>query len=112
MQPTSAVFVPKSPSPVPLSEGPASASWATVGRINSGNKSIDIAPKKTAARKYMLFNVHDERLDEELPKPDRAAQKRFDERLKSQPNCCNEWHLAGRCSKGDEFCGASLPYTS
>ena len=108
MQPTSAVFVPKSPSPTPSSESMPNSSWATVGKTASGGKSIDIAPKKPPTPRYMLFNVHDDRLDEELPKPDGAAQKRFNERLKSQNgNCCNEYHLGGKCQKGDEFCGAS-----
>lgn len=105
MQPTSAVFVPQSPSPAPSAESGASSSWATVGRSASANKSIDIAPKKAAVRKFMLFNVNDERLDEALPKPDGAAQKRFNERLKTQANCCNEYHLSGVCSKGEEYCG-------
>lgn len=108
MQPTSAAFVPQSPSPTPSSESTPNSSWAHVGKTAAVGKNIDIAPKKAPIRRYMLFNVHDDRLDEELPKPDGAAQKRFNERLKNQNgNCCNEYHLGGHCQKGDEFCGAS-----
>lgn len=108
MQATSAAFVPKSPSPTLLSESTPNSSWAHVGKTAAGAKNIDIAPKKAPTRRYMLFNVHDDRLDEDLPKPDGAAQKRFNDRLKNQNgNCCNEYHLGGQCQKGEEFCGTS-----
>lgn len=111
VQPISATFVPKSPSPAPSAES-AGSSWATVGKANNA-KNIDIASKKTPARRYMCLNQHEERVDEPLPQPDRMAQTRFDSRLKDaaarrhefQSKCCNEYHLAGRCLKGEEYCG-------
>lgn len=117
MHPTTTAFVPKSPSPAPSTESAAS-SWATVGKSNTA-KNIDIAPdKKKGARRCILLNVNNERVDEMLPQPDRMAQKRFEDRMKEQAKsrhvyqqskCCNEYHLAGRCSKGEEYCG-KFPY--
>lgn len=115
MQPSSAVFAPKSPSPAPSNE-PVSSSWATVGK-NNATRNIDIAPKKTAAlsnRRFMLFNVNGERVDEMLPTPDNTARGRFENRMREHAKnrhetgmskCCNEWHLGGFCSKGDSYCG-------
>lgn len=100
MQPTSAAFVPKSPSPSPSTDSLASSSWATVGKTTGGAKNINIAPKKAASRRYMLFSKEDERIDEDLPKTDYMAEKRFDQRVKNVGKCCNDYHLRGECPIG------------
>lgn len=111
MQANTAPFVPKSPSPAPSSES-AGSSWATVGKASAA-KNIDIAPKKTVARRFVQVNQYDERIDEALPQADRMAHTRFTDRLKeagkarhmTQAKCCNEFHLSGKCSKGEQYCG-------
>lgn len=89
----------------PSTDSSASAStWATVGgKGGVGVGKIDITAKKQAARKFMLLNAYDERMDQELPKTDSSAEYRFSERAKSKGKLCNNYHLTGKCGQG-EFC--------
>ena len=97
MQPTTAPFVPQSISPAPSPDSASSSTWATVGKTGSTAKTINIAPKKAPARRFLLVNVYDERVDAELPRSDPGAEKRFTERLKSSGKFCNSFHLIGKC---------------
>ena len=97
MQPNSAPFVPQSASPAPSSDSATSSTWATVGKSGTPAKNINIASKKAPARRFVLLNVYDERLDAELPRSDPGAEKRFGDRLKSTGKFCNSFHLNGKC---------------
>ncbi|KAK3701475.1 hypothetical protein LTR37_015449 [Vermiconidia calcicola] len=103
MQPSTAPFVPKSASPAPSSDSASSSSWATVGKSGMTAKTLNIASKKAPVRKFILVNVHDERVDAELPRCDPGAEKRFGDRLKSSGKFCNNFHLTGKCQSG-EYC--------
>lgn len=99
-----APFIPHTTSPAPSSDSaasfgpPPSSTWATVGRNGTNTKNISIAPtKKALARKCILLNVHDERIDAELPRSDPGAEKRFADRLKTKGKLCNNYHLTGAC---------------
>lgn len=97
-------FVPKIPSPAPSAEsGASSNTWATVGKSGPAAKSIDISAKKSAPRRYIMLNVHDERLDPELPGMDSKAYHRFTERVNAHGKCCNNYHLTGKC-ESKEYC--------
>ena len=91
------------PSLPPPSKSPAStldlSSWAAVSK-KPGNtsKDVNVAPKKQAPPKYMLFNTYDERLDAELPRADANAVQRLFDRIKVQ-KVCNPYHLTGKCDK-------------
>ena len=98
MQPTIAPFIPQSTSPAPSSDsGTSSTTWAAVGRNGANSKTFNIASKKAPTRKHVLLNVHDERLDSELPRTDPGAEKRFADRLKAKGKLCNNFHLTGNC---------------
>jgi hypothetical protein len=110
LQANSVAFVPpvapKSSSPAPSIDSTSSApasSWAVVGKSGVASKTINIAPKKTPARKFILLNVDGDRLDAELPRSDPAAENRYAERLKTSGKCCNSYHLTGKCEAG-EYC--------
>ena len=99
-----APFIPQSTSPAPSSDSatslstPSSTTWATVGRNGTNTKTFNIASaKKAPVRKHILLNVHDERLDVELPRSDPGAEKRFVDRLKTKGKLCNNYHLNGTC---------------
>jgi hypothetical protein len=98
--PTSAQAVaanlPKAATPIP-SEG---SSWATVGK--GAPKTINIAGKKAANRKFIILNAYDERLDSALPRADPAATIRLSERVKHK-KVCNNYHLNGKCEAG-KYC--------
>ncbi|KAH9828890.1 C-x8-c-x5-c-x3-h type zinc finger protein, partial [Teratosphaeria destructans] len=109
---TSLVPITSSAPPKTSSRSPApsanstndTGSWAAVGKNGAGaGKTINIAPKKAAPRKYVLTNVHDERLDERLPEQDLKAHTRFLEKTKDGRNFCNNHHLYGHCPSG-EYC--------
>jgi len=95
--------VPKSPSPAPSTESGTSGTWATIGKGGAASKSIDIAPKKAPRKRYITLNVHDERLDPELPGMDSKAYHRFTERVNANGKCCNNYHLLGKCDS-KEYC--------
>ena len=101
MHPNSAPFVPQSASPAPSSDSAASSTWATVGKSGTTSKTINIASKKASARRYVLLNVDDERVDPELPRSDPGAEKRFTDRLKTIGKYCNNYHLTGKCKLTD-----------
>lgn len=104
MTPSTAPFVPKSPSPAPSGDSSASNSWATIGKTGAASKNINIATKKPPKKNYMMLNVHDERLDEALPDADYKVQGRFKEKIDIHgKNYCNSYHLAGKCKSG-EYC--------
>ncbi|KAI5273960.1 hypothetical protein E4T47_02870 [Aureobasidium subglaciale] len=77
------------------------SSWATVGK--NAPKTINIAAKKAPARKFILLNAYDERLDSVLPKADQAATTRSTERVRTK-KVCNSYHLNGKCEAG-KYCG-------
>ncbi|KAF2721236.1 C-x8-C-x5-C-x3-H type zinc finger protein [Polychaeton citri CBS 116435] len=92
---------PKSVSPAP-SNGSGTVdtgSWAAVGKTYGTQKSISIAPSKKK-RRFILQNVHGERVDEELPRPDPTAATRFNKRVHEKGNYCNNFHLKGACETG------------
>ncbi|USW48662.1 Putative Zinc finger, CCCH-type [Septoria linicola] len=86
-----------------LISAPLGSSWATVGKNGASTKTISIAPKKTATRKFILVNTYDERIDIELPRTDPAAETRFVKRAETFGKLCNSYHLMGRCERG-EYC--------
>ncbi|KAF2772936.1 hypothetical protein EJ03DRAFT_286542 [Teratosphaeria nubilosa] len=97
-----------SPSPAPSISSITNdtGSWAAVGKGGAGagkTRTINIASKKAAPRKFVLINVHDERLDERLPEQDPKAYARFLEKTKDGRNLCNNHHLYGYCPSG-EYC--------
>ncbi|KAI4759512.1 hypothetical protein E4T52_08346 [Aureobasidium sp. EXF-3400] len=91
-----AANLPKNATPV-SSEG---SSWATVGK--GAPKTINIAGKKAANRKFIILNAYDERLDSALPRADPAATIRLSERVKHK-KVCNNYHLNGKCEAG-KYC--------
>lgn len=121
MQPDSAPFIPQSVSPAPSSDSTSSSTWASVGKAGSTTKNINIAPKKAPARRHILLNGYDQRLDSELPKFEPAAQKRFDKQKEiNGVNFCNNYHLTGKCKyeyfainfRCDDLVEISLTYAS
>lgn len=79
-------FIPKPGSPALSTESVASTSVSTWGAIAKGSganasKSIDIASKKVPARRFVLLNVNDERLDQPLPGTDPGAEARYARRM-------------------------------
>lgn len=96
-------FIPQSPSPAPSENSTASSTWATVGKTGATSKNINIASKKAPAKKYILLNVHDERVDAPLPPEDPKASSRFHDMIKAYGNYCNHYHLTGKCKAG-EYC--------
>ena len=98
-------FVPHKPniSPAPSGDSNGSSSWATVGKAGSTGQAINIAAKKAAPRRSMMLNVHDDRLDVDLPQTDPTAYYRFSERIKTKGKFCNNYHLSGQCDAG-EYC--------
>ncbi|KAL1844774.1 hypothetical protein VTK73DRAFT_1819 [Phialemonium thermophilum] len=97
-----AVPTPSGSSVSPPSDHTA-ASWAALGKNGLPSKTINVAPKKPAPPRFYLVNKHGERLDEELPRWDPNAEKRFSKRIKETGNMCNNYQLRGRCPDG-EFC--------
>ncbi|KAK1765606.1 hypothetical protein QBC33DRAFT_454409 [Phialemonium atrogriseum] len=111
---------PISTSPVPVSaiaatpgssvtsaiENGSSAGWAALSKSVAASKAktINIAPKKPAQLKHYTININGERLDEELSRWDPSAEKRFANRIRERGNCCNFYHLRGKCPE-EEFCG-------
>ena len=91
-----AANLPKAATPVSSD----SSSWATVGK--GAPKTINIASKKAANRKFILLNAYDERLDSVLPRADFAATNRLSERVKHK-KVCNNYHLNGKCEAG-KYC--------
>jgi hypothetical protein len=88
--------LPKSTTPNPSD----SSSWANVGK--GAPKTINIAAKKTPARKYIVLNANDERIDPPLPRADPAATTRLLERVRHK-KVCNNYHLNGKCDAG-KYC--------
>lgn len=86
-----------SPSPSTSSGAGAATSWATVGKGGVTEKTISIAPSKKAARKYVLLNAMDQRLDEKLARPDKSATDSVNARISHEGKVCNDFHLRGVC---------------
>ncbi|GIZ39005.1 hypothetical protein CKM354_000239800 [Cercospora kikuchii] len=101
-QAQNAAIMPKSPSPAPSNESNGS-SWATIGKNGGPTKTINIAPQKKPDRKFILVNRYNERIDEDLPRTDPAAENRFQKRTETYGKHCNSYHLLGRCERG-EYC--------
>ncbi|THY37761.1 hypothetical protein D6C99_09471 [Aureobasidium pullulans] len=76
------------------------SSWATVGK--GAPKTINVATKKAPARKCILLNAFDERIDAVLPRTDQAAAARLSERVRNK-KVCNNYHLNGKCEAG-KYC--------
>lgn len=74
-----------------------------MGKAGTGQKSINIAPKKATNRKFILLNKYDERIDPELPRVDTSAQARLYDRIQTKGKVCNIYHLTGKCDAG-EYC--------
>jgi len=66
-------------------------------------QTIDITTKKAPAKKHVLVNTYDERLDAPLPESDSKAFARFADRIKAHGKMCNNFHLTGKCESG-EYC--------
>ncbi|KAK0274606.1 hypothetical protein LTR54_001140 [Friedmanniomyces endolithicus] len=110
MNASTATFVPTAPvkhssssSPAPSAESGASNTWAAVGKTGPTTKTIDITSKKAPAKKHVLVNTYDERLDAPLPESDSKAFARFADRIKIHGKMCNNYHLTGKCEAG-EYC--------
>lgn len=81
----------------------SSGTYATVGGIESGITQFSIAPVKAqAAKKAVLLNANDQRLDEKLPKPDASSVFNLNRRIR-ESKVCNSFHLLGRCPN-DKHC--------
>jgi len=79
-------------------------SYATVGSAGNATKpgAVLVERKKPQPKKYYIVNQYDERLDQDLPRYDPNAEKRYTDRVKKQGrNCCNRYHLRGDCENGD-----------
>lgn len=96
MQPMSASFIPRNPSPAPSADS-GSSTWATIGKSVPTPKTIILTTKKAPPRRCILLNVYDERVDAELPRCDGSAERRFTETLKNDGKYCNNYHLTGKC---------------
>lgn len=83
---------------------PSSNSWAVLSKNGAAAKTINISAKKPPAPKYYVVNSNGERLDEELPRWDSAAEKRFAARLRENGNLCNFYHLRATCPD-PAYCG-------
>ncbi|OIW33030.1 hypothetical protein CONLIGDRAFT_609591 [Coniochaeta ligniaria NRRL 30616] len=86
--------------------------WAALSKNGAvPNSKINIAPKKAPSRKFYLVNKDNERVDEELPRFDPAAEKRYQARKAEHRSHCNEFHLKGECDP--KYCphyhGTPLP---
>ncbi|TKA76237.1 hypothetical protein B0A55_06382 [Friedmanniomyces simplex] len=101
--PTGPVKHSSSPSPARSAESGASNTWAAVGKSGATSKNIDITTKKVPAKRSVLVNVYDERLDTALPEKDSKAFARFSDRVKANGKMCNNYHLTGKCDSG-EYC--------
>ncbi|CAK1354150.1 unnamed protein product [Cercospora beticola] len=101
-QAQNAAIMPKAPSPAPSNESNGS-SWATIGKNGGPTKTINIAPQKKPNRRSILVNRYNERIDEDLPRTDPAAENRFQKRTETYGKHCNSYHLLGRCERG-EYC--------
>jgi len=90
---TKTIPIRKTPSPAPTDK-----SWATVSKKSGNATIVNVAGKKQPAPKLILFNVHEERIDSELPRADRAAFDRLLDRTNAK-KVCNPYHLTGKCDK-------------
>jgi hypothetical protein len=86
----------------PLANGSTAAaptSWAAMSKTGAApNGKINIASaKKPAPRKSYLVNKDGERVDEDLPRFDPAAEKRYQARKAEHGSHCNEFYLKGHC---------------
>ncbi len=97
-QPPSAKAAVPSPSPAPVKP----STYATIGKLDSDTKQINIAPTKPVQRRAILLNIHDQRLDPKLIKPDFGVMQKLNARIKEH-KVCNNFHLTGKCIDG-EFC--------
>jgi hypothetical protein len=88
--------------PPPAATG---ASYATVGNAGNAPKPgtiITVERKKPQPKKFYVVNQYEERLDQDLPRYDPNAEKRYLDRVKKQGrNCCNRHHLRGDCDNGE-----------
>ena len=83
----------KAPSPV-------NVPWAQVGGP-AGSKTINIgSAKSNPVKKGILYNEHNQRIDEKLPKPDPIAENKLKMRVQQKGKLCNNWHLKGKCANG------------
>lgn len=101
-------FIPKPGSPAPSTESITSAGGSTWGTIAKGsglnaNKSISIASKKVPARRFILLNMHDERLDEKLPDPDPGAEARYAKRMEIHGKVRNLFARPSDLNLADSF---------
>lgn len=80
------------------SPAPGDSSWATVSKKSGNAANINVSSKKQPAPKFMLFNIHEERVDADLPRADRAAFERLLDRTNAN-KVCNTYHLLGKCDK-------------
>lgn len=96
---------PESPSQCSDSNGSGAPPgfWATVGKSGTAGKTISIVSNKKPARRYILLNAYDERIDEPLPRPEPGLESRFNDRVRTQGKFCNNYHLGGKCGAG-EYC--------
>ncbi|KAK4160410.1 hypothetical protein QBC43DRAFT_325467 [Cladorrhinum sp. PSN259] len=84
----------------------SAGSYASVGRQNSGQVTINIASEKkqkkaAANRPFMQLNKDDQRVDIPLPKPDAKAVTAIEDRRKANgANFCNRFHLSNSCKNG------------
>lgn len=107
------VFVPQAlrsrentDSSTPTSATPQSTTgttWATVGG-NASSTQINIASTKAApvAKKVILLNGKEQRIDPKLPKADPMVVTRLHQIIAKQ-KVCNSYHITGKCEDG-EYC--------
>jgi len=100
------------PPPATTAGGPTATTWAAMSKNGTvPNHRINIAPRKPPPRKFYLVNKDDERVDEDLPRFDPAAEKRYQARKAEHGSHCNEFYLKGQCDP--KYCshyhGSPLP---
>ncbi|ROV91204.1 hypothetical protein VMCG_09359 [Cytospora schulzeri] len=93
--------------------GPASSSWAAVGKGGlPPNKTIDIGPVKrtpgSSGKKYYLVNKEGERIDESLRTPAPELFERYNARIKNENRglkFCNTCNFVGtdKCTQTGDF---------
>lgn len=105
--PVSKISSPRSgtPQPTPVTAA-VGGSYAKVAPGSNNSMTISLGKKPgVPQRKFYLVNAFEERIDQELPRPDQAAEKRYADRVqKLGYNYCNKYHLLEHCSNGD-YCG-------
>lgn len=88
----------RSPSP-PKPASPAPGTWSAKTNLNGSTpETINIAPTKSKAVRYILQNGEGYRLDDKIPPVPTRDITSLKEKRESNGNFCNEHYLYGACT--------------